>query len=140
LDVAGEILPGWNVIGSYTYTDAEVTEDNSFPEGNQLASVPFNQASLWTTYEIQEGILQGLGFGLGLFYVGERQGDLSNSFQLDDYFRTDAALFYRRDGFRAAINVRNLFDIDYVSYAEGRIWPVTRGEPFTIVGSVSWEF
>jgi iron complex outermembrane recepter protein len=140
LDIAGEILPGWNIIGSYTYTDAEVTEDNSFPEGNQLANVPENQVSLWTTYEIQEGSLEGLGFGLGLFYVGERQGDLTNSFQLDDYFRTDAALFYRRDGFRAAINIRNLFDIDYVSYAEGRIYPVTRGEPFTLVGSVSWEF
>ena len=27
--------------------------------------------SLWTTYEIQKGGLQGLGFGLGLFYVGD---------------------------------------------------------------------
>ncbi|MUG96476.1 TonB-dependent siderophore receptor [Scytonema sp. UIC 10036] len=140
LDIAGEILPGWKVIGSYTYTDAEVTKDNSFPVGNQLDNVPEHQASLWTTYEIQEGDLKGLGFGLGLFYVGKRQGDLANSFQLDDYFRTDAAIFYKRDGFRAAINVRNLFDTDYVTYAEGRIFPVVRGKPFTIVGSVSWEF
>ncbi|NWF59552.1 MAG: TonB-dependent siderophore receptor [Fischerella sp.] len=35
LDIAGEILPGWRVIGSYTYTDAEVTKDNSIPVGNR---------------------------------------------------------------------------------------------------------
>ncbi len=65
LDVTGEILPGWNMILSYAYTDAEVTEDNTTPVGNQLAGVPENQASLWTTYTIQEGDLEGLGFGLG---------------------------------------------------------------------------
>lgn len=71
---------GWNVILSYAYTDAEVTEDNAIPVGNQL-DVPFNQASLWTTYEIQESDLRGLGFSLGLSYIGERQGDLANSFE-----------------------------------------------------------
>lgn len=141
LDVQGEILPGWNIVASYAYTDAEVTRDNSIPEGNLLPSVPEHQASLWTTYTIQEGSLEGLGFGLGLFYVGERQGDIANSFVLEEYFRTDAALYYRRDRFNAAINIRNLFDIDYVSAAESGVRTfLGRGEPFTIVGSVSWEF
>ncbi|MBE7384255.1 MAG: TonB-dependent siderophore receptor [Leptolyngbya sp. SIO1E4] len=139
LDVAGEILPGWNVILSYAYTDAEVTEDNDISVGNQLNNVPFNQASLWTTYEIQAGDLAGLGFGLGLFFVGERQGDLANSFELDSYLRTDAALYYRRDQLNAAINIRNLFDIDYASFADSPTL-IGRGEPFTITGSISWEF
>ncbi|MDZ8264279.1 TonB-dependent siderophore receptor [Nostoc sp. ChiQUE01b] len=139
LDISGEILPGWKVIGSYTYTDAKVTEDNSTPVGNRLANVPENQVSLWTTYEIQQGDLKGLGLGLGLFYVGERQADLANEAVLRSYFRTDAALFYRRDGFRAAINVRNLFDIDYAEIAYGR-FDVYRGNPFTITGTISWEF
>ncbi|NEQ29055.1 MAG: TonB-dependent receptor, partial [Microcoleus sp. SIO2G3] len=139
LDVAGEILPGWNVILSYAYTDAEVTEDNVTPVGNQLTNVPFNQASLWTTYEIQQGDLAGFGFGLGLFYVGERQGDLANSFELDDYLRTDAALYYRRDRLKASLNISNLFDIDYASFGFGTT-DIRRGTPFTIVGSLSWEF
>ena len=139
LNITGEILPGWNMIASYAYTDAIVTEDNDIPEGNRLVNVPENQASLWTTYEIQEGDFRGLGFGVGLFYVGERQGDLANSFQLDDYLRTDAALYYRRDRFSAAINVRNLFDIDYARNADGTTY-IRRGAPFTIVGSVSWTF
>jgi iron complex outermembrane recepter protein len=61
-------------------------------------------------YEIQQGNLRGLGFGLGLFYVGEREADLDNSYQLPDYLRTDAAIFYNRDRFRTALNFRNLFD------------------------------
>ncbi|MBW4643108.1 MAG: TonB-dependent siderophore receptor [Goleter apudmare HA4340-LM2] len=139
LDVAGEILPGWRVIASYAYTDAEITKDNTFSVGNRLNNVPYNQASLWTTYQIQQGDLKGLGFGLGLFYIGERQGDLDNSFELDDYLRTDAALYYRRDGFRAGINVRNLFDADYAAFGSGST-NIRRGQPFTITGSISWEF
>ncbi|MEM7794615.1 MAG: TonB-dependent siderophore receptor [Cyanobacteria bacterium P01_C01_bin.118] len=143
LDVTGEILPGWNIIASYALTDTAVTKDNRIPgnEGNRFANVPEHQASLWTTYEIQESDLEGLGFGLGLFYVGERQGNLANSFQVGDYLRTDAALYYRRNQLNAAINIRNLFDIDYVgSVNNGNGLFTERGDPFTIVGSVSWEF
>ncbi|MEM7591894.1 MAG: TonB-dependent siderophore receptor [Cyanobacteria bacterium P01_A01_bin.83] len=140
LDVTGEILPGWNVTLAYAYTDAVVTEDNSIPEGNRLTNVPENQASIWTTYELQQGSLKGLGFGLGLFYIGEREGDLDNSFQLDDYLRTDAALYYRRGRLNAAINFRNLFDADYFRASDGGELFLFRGEPFTVVGSVSWEF
>lgn len=138
LDVSGEILPGWNIIASYAYTDAEVTEDNDIPTGSPLKNTPENQASLWTTYELQTGEYRGLGFGFGLFYVGERANDLGSDLQLDDYLRVDAALYYRRDQFNAAINIENLFDIDYADAGFGT--NVERGEPFTIVGSVGWQF
>ncbi len=139
VDIAGEVLPGWKVIASYAYTDAEITKDKTFPVGNRLNNVPENQVSLWTTYEIQTGSLKGLGFGLGLFYVGERQGDLENSFQLKDYLRTDALLFYGRDRLRVALNVRNLFGIDYVTNAYSPT-SILRDAPFTITGSISYEF
>ena len=140
LDIAGEISPGWRVIGSYAYTDARVTEDNTIPVGNRLVNVPENQASLWTTYEIQNGSLKGLGFGLGLFYVSERQGDLDNSFTIPSYLRTDASVFYRRGQFNAAINIRNLFDADYIRASEASRTFLRRGAPFTITGSIRWEF
>ncbi|WP_236738923.1 TonB-dependent siderophore receptor [Chroogloeocystis siderophila] len=139
LDVTGEILPGWNIIAGYAYTNAEITEDNTYEVGNQINNVPNHAFNIWTTYEIQQGSLQGLGFGLGLFYVGEREGDLDNSFSLPSYFRTDAAIFYNRGQFRVALNVRNLFDIRYFETAESdlRVFP---GEPLTLLGSVSWQF
>lgn len=141
LDLVGEILPGWNVIASYAYTDARVTEDNTIPAGNRLFNAPANSANLWTTYEIQTGDLEGLGFGLGFNFVGEREGDLANSFDLDSYFLTNAAVSYRRNGWRFALNARNLFDVDhFTATANRRSSGIEPGDPFTIVGSVSVEF
>lgn len=141
LDVSGEILPGWNIIASYAYIDAKVTEDNLIAIGNRLPNAPKNSAGLWTTYEIQQGDLQGLGFGVGFNFVGERQGDLENSFKLDSYFLTNAAVFYQRDNWRAAINFRNLFDVDYIAGTSSiRERGNDRGEPFTVLGSISVKF
>ncbi len=139
LSVQGEILPGWNIIAGYAYTDAQITEDNTFPIGNRLNGVPENAINLWTTYEIQKGNFQRLGFGLGLFYVGGRQVDLANSVELPSYLRTDAAIFYKRDRFRAALNFRNLFNVDYFESAFSRN-TISFGEPFTVQGSISWQF
>ncbi|MEP0959055.1 TonB-dependent siderophore receptor [Leptolyngbya sp. FACHB-1515] len=141
LNVTGEILPGWNVIGGYAYTDAEITEDNVFEVGNSLAGIPEHAVSLWTTYEIRSGSLEGLGFGLGLFYVGERQGTLENSFTLPDYLRTDAALYYRRNDFRAALNVRNLFDVEYFETPlNSDDLSLLAGFPFTVQFTLGWQF
>ena len=132
-------MPGWNITAGYAYNDASVVEDNTFEEGNRLDNVPENSFNLWSTYEIQEGDLEGLGFGLGLFFIGDREGDLSNTFELDSYLRTDAAIYYKRDRFNAAINFKNLFDVDYFSNAinELRLYPA---EPFTVQASVEWRF
>ncbi len=83
---------------------------------------------------------QGLGAGIGLFFVDERPGDLENSFTLPSYLRTDAAVYYRRENWRAALNFKNLFDVRYFeSSAFGRE-RITPGAPFTIIGSVAVEF
>ncbi|WP_414527693.1 TonB-dependent siderophore receptor [Nodularia chucula] len=139
MNLSGAILPGWNIITGYAYTDARIEEDNALPVGNRLSNVPKHSFNLWTTYEIQAGNLKGLGFGLGLFYVGERQGDLGNSFEIPSYLRTDAAIFYKQDNWRAALNVRNLFGVDYFesSFNRNRLFA---GEDLTIQGTISWQF
>lgn len=139
-DISGEIVPGWNVIASYAYIDAKITQDNTFPVGNDLIGIPEHSASLWTTYEIQSGDVKGLGFGLGFNFVGDRAGDLDNSFRADSYFLTNAAIFYRRDRWKFAVNVDNLFDVDFIRSVGGtRARGIYPGEPFTIRGSISVE-
>ncbi|MBE9168768.1 TonB-dependent siderophore receptor [Pleurocapsales cyanobacterium LEGE 06147] len=139
LDVAGELFPGFNLIANYAYIDAEITKDTSGIEGNQPANVPQHSASLWATYEIQAGDLQGLGFGTGVLFVGERQGDSENTFEVPSFVRTDAAVYYRRDNWRVGLNIRNLFDVEYF---EGAFSPniVYYGAPFTILGTVEVKF
>ncbi|NEQ27620.1 MAG: TonB-dependent receptor, partial [Microcoleus sp. SIO2G3] len=115
----------------------------TIPEGNRLVGIPRNSANLWTTYEIQSGDLQGLGFGIGFNFAGERQGDLANTFQANSYFLTNAAVFYRRDDWRFALNFRNIFDVDYIQSTSNfgnRFNAGIPGEPFTVVGSVSVTF
>ncbi|MBD2258236.1 TonB-dependent siderophore receptor [Pseudanabaena sp. FACHB-2040] len=139
LSLGGEILPGWNMTTSYTLLDAFVSQDNRDIVGNRLANVPDNQFSLWSTYEIQEGNLQGLGFGLGLFYLSDRAGDLDNTFTLPSYFRTDAALFYRRDNWRAQLNIENLFNTAYFTSSD-EFQFVRPGAPFGLSARVVVEF
>lgn len=140
LNVAGEISSGWNVIASYSYLDAEITESNDGLAGNRPPNVPFNTASLWTTYELQRGDLQGLGFGVGLFYVGDREGDTDNTYIIPNYLRTDAAIYYQRDNWRAGINIQNLFNQKYFQGANfGRV-AIEPGAPLTVIGSFSVTF
>jgi len=139
LDLTGEILPGWNIIASYAYLNAEITEDNTYEVGNRLNPIPRNSASLWSTYTIQSGSLRGLGFGAGVFFVDQRPGDLENSFFLPDYTRVDAAIYYDNGDFRAALNFKNLFDTQYFAGSQNRT-AVVPGAPFEVQGTVSWQF
>jgi iron complex outermembrane recepter protein len=137
LDIAGEILPGWNVIASYSHNDAYVSEDNSLPVGDRLANAPRNSASLWTTYQIQTGNLQGLGFGGGVFFVGDREATLPNSITIPSFVRTDATIFYRRDNYQIGLNFKNLFDTRYYDSSGFLLAP---GAPFTVLGTFSVNF
>ncbi|MFQ4145483.1 TonB-dependent receptor [Chlorogloeopsis sp. ULAP02] len=146
LDISGEILPGWNIIAAYGYTNAEITESNDLRVGSRVPKVPEHKASLWTTYQFLQGNLKGLGFGLGLYYLSDRVGgdipsdDFDDTFTLPSYLRTDAAIFYRQDNWRAAINIENLFGIRYIeSFNFGRN-TVIPGAPFTVIGTISFEF
>ncbi|WP_193197124.1 TonB-dependent receptor [Nostoc sp. MG11] len=139
LNIAGEILPGWNIYAGYAYTDARITEDGTLDVGSQLPNTPYHSFNLWTAYEIQQGELQGLGAGLGLFFVGDRAGDLGNTYEIPSYVRTDAAIFYNRDRFRVALNFRNLFDVEYFENGSSAT-RVNYGQPFTVQGTVSWQF
>ncbi|WP_289500650.1 TonB-dependent siderophore receptor [Gloeocapsopsis sp. IPPAS B-1203] len=139
LNLAGEILPGWNIYAGYAYTDARITEDTTFIAGSRLPNSAEHSFNLWTIYEIQQGEWQGLGAGIGLFFVGDRAGDLDNTYDVPSYFRTDAAIFYNQDRFRVALNFKNLFDINYFESAlnSNRVY---YGQPFTVQGTVSWQF
>ncbi|MBE9015544.1 TonB-dependent siderophore receptor [Chroococcidiopsidales cyanobacterium LEGE 13417] len=138
-DLGGEILPGWNLVASAFINDAFVTEDNNLPVDDVLTNAPAEGASLWTTYEIQRGNLQGLGFGVGVFYVGDREAELPNELVLPSYVRADASIFYKRDNWRVGLNFKNLFDTKYYESSQNTalIYP---GAPFTVLGTVAVEF
>ncbi|MEH2465712.1 TonB-dependent siderophore receptor [Nostoc sp.] len=138
LDMAGEILPGWKIIASGYLNDAFVSEDNDPTiKGQRLVNTAYNGATLWTTYEIQQGSLKGLQFGGGIFYVGSRTANQSYPVTLPSYLRTDAAISYKHDNWRAAVNLKNIFNVKYYDTSGYFLVPQA---PLTVLGTISVEF
>ncbi|MFK3775526.1 TonB-dependent siderophore receptor [Pseudomonas sp. NPDC089406] len=139
LDVSGEIQDGWNVIGNIAVLDAKLVKDTRLEEGNRLEGVPVVSGSLWSTYQLQDGALQGLGFGAGVFFAGKRYGDLANSYSAPGYGRLDMSVFYDIDEHvRVSLNARNVLDKDYIeTIASAGNYA---GEPASLVATISAGF
>jgi iron complex outermembrane recepter protein len=131
------ILPGWELLAFYSFIDAEITKDTTFAVENRTPAVPEHTGGLWTTWEFQTGPLKGLGFGFGGRYVGERMVDLANTLELPDYVVLDASLFYRWGPLAAQVNFKNLTDKEYFT---GNTRFVQPGEPFSVLGQLTWNF
>ena len=142
LDAAGEILPGWRVIASYAHDETAVGSDTTFPVGQPLSNVPRDSGSLWTTYRLQIGRLKGLGVGAGQYYVGRREANLPNTYDLAAYWRTDASVFYEREHWRVQVNVLNVLDRHYYTGGETGTFNYTLNpsQPVTVQGTLSYEF
>ncbi len=96
--------------------------------------MPEHAANLWTRYTFQGGPLKGLSLGGGVSYVGERPGDLLDSYRLPEYVRFDALIGYRFRQFQAALNFQNLTNTThYVS--GGSRTAIFPGPPFSVVGA-----
>ena len=139
-DIAGEILPGWKIIGGIGYLDAEVTKDRFIPVGNRLPAAPVFSTSVWSTYQFQGGPLRGFGFGGGVTYVGERFGDITNTYKVGAYARLDATVFYEIDPtWRFAVNGRNLTDRRYIEQPFNTFNNLP-GAPLTVLASLTARY
>lgn len=168
VDINGKLTDNLNLIASYAYTDTKIAKDTSClvadPDtqvclqsgpgntGNRLPNAALNSGSLWTNYNFDSRFnssLKGLSLGTGVFIVGQRQGDVANSFQLPGYTRWDASAAYKwnigKSKLTAQLNVRNILDKRYFSGANTydgspRGYGNIPGEPLTFLGSLKLEF
>lgn len=140
MDLTGEITPGWNVIASAAWLDAEITRDEDYAIGNKLPAVPEWSSSLWSTYEVQSGRLSGLKLGSGIQAVGTRKGDLENSYAVGGFYSFDAMVAYQfTPDLSLSLYGKNLTDQDYIAT------PVSRtenhpGAPRSVVASLKVTF
>jgi iron complex outermembrane recepter protein len=152
LDVTATLASGWNLIASYAYTDAEVTRDNNVAILNKrLANVPYNKATLWSTFHFQEGLLQGFGIGGGVYgYTSRNASIFGPQREMPGYVRLDAALYYDRPftarnwlgakALHAQINVRNLLDHRYIELARNSTTQFHYAEALSVLATVGLEF
>ncbi|MFN4309032.1 MAG: TonB-dependent siderophore receptor [Ferrovibrio sp.] len=119
-----------DLIGAYSYIDAEVTKDtNAAAVGRTLGAVPEHQAAAWVMYHMpRETQFKGLSIGGGVRYVGDTRNP-DNSITVPDFTLVDAAVTYdlgalsdRFAGVDLALNVKNLFDKEYVASCYYGTW------------------
>jgi len=135
LEVEGELLPGLEVLASGTYNDTEITRDTTGRRGNQLPNAPEWAGSVAAQYHFPRGgRLGGLSVGGAVFVRGDRFADIDNDTALDSYARVDANISYRWKAIVASLNVRNLFDADYIQTN------TIPGPPLTVEGRIGLRF
>ncbi|MGX9866338.1 TonB-dependent siderophore receptor [Pseudomonas moraviensis] len=143
VDVSGQLSERWNLIGSYAYTDAEVTEDPEY-KGKRLQNVAKNSGSLSAVYDFGN-VFGGdqLRVGAGARCVGERAGNAVNDFDLPSYTVADAFATYdtRVEGQKVKfqLNVKNLFDRTYYTSSASRFF-VSMGDSRQVSLSSTLEF
>jgi len=122
VDATANLAKGLNLVGSYSFTDAKITQSTGTDLGSQVATVPQHQASLWSDYTVQDGRLRGLGFGGGVRYVGNSWGNAPNTLFIPGYGLFDAMVSYdlaglndRMQGAKLVLNANNIADTRYVT-------------------------
>jgi len=107
---------GLSVMAAYAYIDGEVTEDTVAANvGKPLNAVPRHSFSLWTQYRFR-GALAGWWAGVGARGESAKRG-YSFSYTVPGYAVADLGFGYTASHWRAAFNVKNVFDKAY--YAGG---------------------
>ncbi|MGK3115708.1 ferrichrome porin FhuA [Candidatus Pantoea formicae] len=142
-----------NMTASYTYTDAEYTEDTVL-KGRTPVQVPKHMASLWGDYTFHETALSGVTLGAGVRYVGESKGlyaendqngsNSNQNFDVAAYTTVDAAIKYDLarfglPGSTVGVNINNLFDREYVASCY-RDYACYWGAERQIVGTATFRF
>jgi iron complex outermembrane receptor protein len=129
-EAVAELAQGLNLIAAYTWLpEFKITKSADTNEiGKRQPTVPEHMASLWLHYRLGTGPLAGFGFGGGVRYIGETFGNLANDADriVPAYTLFDAVIDYEKDGWRFALNVRNIADETTLTcdstcyYGEGR--------------------
>lgn len=133
-----------NLIGSYTYTDAEVASTTVVgTQGKTPARIPTHMASAFASYTFPGGPLKSLTAGVGMRYIGTSYGDAKNTFKVPSVDLYDAMVSYELGELNSSLkgatvkfNVNNVADTKYVAscasdsacfYGIGRTMTATLG-------------
>lgn len=122
-EVHSTLFDSLNLIGSYTWTDAETASTTvAGTEGKTPARIPTHMASAWGSYTVPGGLFKNLTTGVGVRYIGTSYGDAKNTFKVAAVDLYDAMVRYELGevssslkGAAVQFNINNLADTKYVA-------------------------
>ncbi|CAM3859140.1 Ferric-pseudobactin BN7/BN8 receptor [Pseudomonas reidholzensis] len=140
LELAGELLPGWQASAGYTYATAEYLESNSdgIDKGDRYASdTPYNLFKLATSYQLP-GVLERWSIGGAL----RTQSSAYTSFgvQQGGYSIVDLMTGYRvNQHLKLQANLNNVFDKRYYQSISNPAGANIFGDPRNMMLTLKWS-
>lgn len=117
LDLAGYLLPNWQINASYSYIDAIIVNDREVSLiGARKQNTPVHSGNLWTRYNFAPNTaLADLGIGLGAQYSGSKIPWFTRAFEVPAYTLFDLAVYYNpsRSNVQLALNMNNVLNTTY---------------------------
>ncbi len=143
MDIAGYLLPNWQINASYSYIDAEIISDaDAALIGLRKENTPKHSGNIWTRYNFKQGTtLRDWGIGFGVQSQGSKIPWFTRAFEVPGFTIFDAAVYYTptASNLQIALNAGNLFDKTYWLGAQTylRLFP---GAPRNFTLSATYKF
>jgi iron complex outermembrane receptor protein len=142
-DLAGYILPNWQINASYSFIDAKIMADaNETLVGQRKENVAKHSGNIWTRYNFgANSKLKDLGIGAGMNSQGSKIPWFSRAFEVPAFTTFDAAIYYTpsKSNVQMALNMNNIFDKTYWIGAQNytRLFP---GAPRNFMLTATYKF
>ena len=143
LDLAGYLLPNWQINASYSYINAMIVNDRDASLiGARKQNTPVHNGNLWSRYNFaSHTALADLGVGVGMQYSGSKVPWFTRSFEVPAYTLFDLALYYSpsRSNVQIALNMNNVANTTYWIGAQNylRLFP---GSPRSTTLTLTYRF
>jgi iron complex outermembrane recepter protein len=133
-------VPHWQLQAGGSYGDATITASTTPSLVNsRILDSPRITGSFWTRYNVPEGALRGLGFGLGVTYQGSRPTSLAPII-LPSITLVDSAIYYQWHRYNFAVNLANTLDEKYIASSSVNRRGLVPGQPRTVTLTVRASF
>ncbi|MTG97560.1 MULTISPECIES: TonB-dependent receptor [Myroides] len=133
LEINGKITNNLEVMLGYANLVARYQDSPNYVDGSAPMNAPEHSANGWINYKFNDGKLNGLSLGLGVYYVGKRpvneyartsdgHGSYVNRrpFDMPEYTTVNAQIGYTYKNASIKVFANNMFDqIGYTSYYRG---------------------
>jgi catecholate siderophore receptor len=112
IGATGRITDAWTINARYSYLDSEITRSLTPANvGREVALVPKHSATLWTTYEINQGQPWNLTLGGGVTFSSRQYLNPANTAEVPYTLSLDALISHRiNDNLTVNLNGYNLGD------------------------------